>query len=330
MFTKLALAFLFVLGAAWSQPSFDAAHILPNGATEAEPLVQSRWYSIYGTGLGPKNACTGLSDGERGYPIKLCGVQILLNGQAMPLNLVSSKQINFFAEVIAPGEGTVQLSHVFGGRAETTTLFRGKTPVALDIYASSVGMPVWLGVKIPNRSVQFPVTADPQQWGCHHVEVWRDGELLPRRPAANNVIIRSGPGPCSTIGLPGVPWDTDRLPLHLIYNFNTPGNYVVRYTLRAGGGDGTETLGSAQMGFRLRPEDADQRRGWLSCLYPENGLPCLDSDVSHGTSAVELLTDFLPTIAGFKDEYSRQLLSWYVDHDDAQVRAMARSLLELK
>ena len=309
----MRLTLLLFASYAAAQPVFDAARVLRNGATEPEPLVSGKWYSIYGKGLARDGECAQPAGSSR----ERCGVQILIDGNAVQLNFVSSSQINFLTEALATGEGTVELSHLLGGQTTTIRVPRGPLPVKLGVQAQGrAGMPVWLDVKIPNRTVQFPVKMGPQRWGCHFVEVWRDGELLPRRPLAEDVVIGNGIGPCGVLGLSGVPTKTNRLPLHLLYRFDQAGVYTVRYTLRADERTAVVIVESVRMNFRLDAADSEFRRQWLDSLM--------------AGAAVELVTDYLPTIGGYSDQRTRELLGRFVDHENQLVRYMARSLVAMQ
>jgi hypothetical protein len=99
-------------------------------------------------------------------------------------------------------------------------------------------MPIWVEVNLPDplwHSLRYPVTVRPADFGGHQFEVRRQGVLLQpdsiRHPLP---VAGGGPGSYGTvgsgslIGLPHEPKEPRRLPLHLLYRFDTPGIYEVR------------------------------------------------------------------------------------------------------
>lgn len=318
-FTLAALFLLTAYPVLADEPDFDADHILRNGATEPEPLASGNWYSIHGTGLS-NGSCTAPQETTPDkYPRELCGVQIVIDGYPAPLNFVSETQVNFFAEEISETPGNVSLRHVLGGQTVIVALPRGPLPVRLSLRDDlRVGLPVWLEVKIPNRPVQFPVTEHPQRWRCHEVEVSRNGEVLAQRALADGIMAISEIGPCGMVGLPGIPTITNRLPLHLLYPFDQAGDYTVHYVLRQDEKPGgPAVVESERVNFHLDAAAPELRSQWLSSLI----APAV---------AVELVTDYLPSIGGYPDAQTQQLLDRYTEHEVPLVRSIARGLREMR
>ena len=235
-------------------PSFEAGRVLPSGGDRAVPLAPGLLISIYGDHLGPNNACEGFADTQRRetpnplrpnqifastliYPKVLCETQVLVGEVPAGLLYVQERQINFKVPQETPVEGTAEIRVIYRGQSS-----RGvRLPLGLDSAAISlessarVGMPVWLKLSMfgLEASVQYPFDIHPAGFGCHEVDVRRDGKPLPRvATLATQSIggIAGSGGACSFLGLPSESHHIGRIPLHLQYRFDQPGTYQVRYT----------------------------------------------------------------------------------------------------
>lgn len=182
--------------------------------------------------------------------------------------------------------------------------------------ATSVGLPVWLKIPVsdPVEAV-YPFALDlPAGFGCKQVEVRRKGKMLTAFASLTDQVNSSGfsggsGNPCGSLFRP-----TDApalLPLHLRYKFDEPGVYEVRYTAK---GEGfTSPRGSVEWTewtrIEIQPGSPQLRARWLAEMAAH---PPADS--------LTLLTDFLPSILGFPDRESLQLLRPYLYHPDPHVR----------
>jgi len=120
-----------------------------------------------------------------------------------------------------------------------------------------------------------------------------------------------------TIALPGeVPEKyLHRVPLHVLYNLDRPGTYQVRYTEyrhRPGSAEKVVYQQSEWTGIEILPSTTEQRRTWFQNLA-EN----------PPDDAVELLSNYLPSLLAARDEPALRLLARYLDHPDRLVRCFS-------
>jgi len=323
--------------AAGPPPEFSAAGVV-RGAESAPILVPGAGLSIYGIHLGPVPGCTANADPKLRetinprnpdpnfadlsvYPKELCGVQVLIGDKAAGLLYVSEKQINLKVPQDSAETGMVELRVLSQGQSSTPVRMPAgfeKTTVSLAEPAY-VNMPVWL--KVETRfglgRVSYPSPIGPAGFGCNQVEVRRDGKLLPVLPGSNWMKYGgsfSGP-PCGSYAFPAGDRKAGRLPLHLLYRFDMPGVYEVRYTAR------DRAIGPATSQIRAQsdwtpieilPSTPDQRKEFLNAM----GL-------STTTDAAAIVTDILPNILGFPDDASFDLVARYLYHPFPAVRRYA-------
>jgi hypothetical protein len=108
-----------------------------------------------------------------------------------------------------------------------------------------------------------------------------------------------------------------RLPLHLLYSFATPGTYEVRFTLWNHIEDSPYNpkeirARSDWSPIEVLPAAPNQRSAWLENLRKN---PAAD--------ASELLSDALPSLLGFPDEASFEILTAYLYNPDESARRYA-------
>ena len=238
------------------------------------------------------------------YPQQLCGVEVRINDQPAGLAWVSASQINLKLPQDSPESGMAFLRVIYRGQSSAAVELPagwGKTTVALAEPAY-VGMPVWLKVELRfgQGRVTYPSTWGPAAFGCNQVEARKDGKLLPVQAGANWQRAYSGVGsgnPCGSIAPPPAPGSAanregDRLPLHLLYRFDTPGTYEVRYTLRMGMGLGTPLRAQSEWtAIEILPAAPNQRKDFLDAVKKR-----AETDPSA------LLHEVLPGVLGFPDE----------------------------
>jgi len=332
----LALA-LFTTATCGAEPApeFPAAGVVFGDRT-ATVLVPGAHLSIYGRYLGPDSGCSESAkpvgretpnprapDWWRVdtllYPSKLCDTQVLIGSQLAGLLFVSDKQINLKIPQDAPEDQTVELRVVYQGQPSLPVRMRAgfeKTSVSLDGPAYT-DMPVWLQVDLPTPTkgyLGYPSALGPARFGCTGVEARRNGQLLPFMHGADwdrmGVVI-AGNICGSYLHDRSQP---DQLPIHLLYRFDLPGDYEVRFAwYDAPWGAqirGVPRYQSPWTAIHVLPPN--QRARWLEALRRRNPQ-----------DAAELLTDVLPSVLGIPDDASLDFISGYLYHPDGQVRSYA-------
>ena len=167
-----------------------------------------------------------------------------------------------------------------------------------------VGLPVWLKISAPDE-IRYPFYTVPDWHECHDVEVRKDGKPLPRfQPpptAFRQVVVVAGPA-CGILSLPGKAQHPGSIPLHVMYRFDQPGVYEVRYIERM-------PWGTPNAPNRVSP--------WTS-IEIQAGIPADRTQWLAGISSrapsdvTALLTGYLPDVVGLPDGQSLQLLTPYL------------------
>lgn len=316
-------------------PEFSAA-----GVT-APVLAPGAMLSIYGENLGPFPGWAAKPDADLRetvnprnpdpqfayltvYPTHLCDTQVLIAGKPAGLLYVSPTQINFKVPQDSPETGMAELRVVSGTLSASISMPAGfgETTVSLAEPAY-VGMPVWLKVDLRFRlgHIAYPSATGPADFGCDEVEVRRNGKLLPQLPGSNwGKYGGSHSGPvCGSISAPGADGWKDRLPLHLLYSFDTPGVYEVRYTMRNRFNRPPASQIRTQSEWtpiEILPSRPGQRKDFLEA---QAGRAVADPG--------EILRDFLPGILGYADDASFNLLIPYLYDANRSVRMFAMDAL---
>ncbi len=348
----LLLATLPVLAyAADPPPEFSSAGVV-RGAQAAPILVPGAGMSIYGNHLGPTPGCAANPDPKiretvnprnpdaafanlSVYPKQLCGVVVMVGDKAAGLLYVSDKQINFKVPQDSAETGALDLVVISKGQSSAS--LQSSTPVkmAVGFETTSISLaepaytdtPVWLKVntRLELGRIAYPSLLGPAGFGCYQVEVRRDGKLLPVLPGANWMrygMGYSGPA-CGSYG-PQVGRSFDRLPLHLLYRFDAPGVYEVRYTLRnravgmstasAAAEAETETRARSQWtAIEILPSSPARRRDFLNALRTR----------TPSATEAELLSDILPSVLGLPDDASLDFVTGYLFDSNSSVRRYA-------
>ena len=204
-----AVPFLCLCALAAAPPEFTAAGVAPG-----DILVPGTGISIYGHNM---NGATS----------------VFIGGIAAKMLYVSENQLNLIVPPDLPENPRTEIRVVVDGVSSAPVFLpagQEKTTVALAEPAFANGT-VWLKVTLPREfghSTAWPAVLGPAGFGCNQVEVRREGQPLPLLPGSDwhrygaafsgNICGGSGHDP--------------RLPLHLLYRFETPGTYEVLYTLR--------------------------------------------------------------------------------------------------
>jgi len=262
----------------------------------------------------------------------LCGTAVTVDGVPATLLYVQEKQINLRVPFNVPTEGLLPFVVTTEGRAGNAVSAQfGPYRATIAVQGiASVDMPLWIEVRLPDRlsrSLRYPITIRPADLGGHYFEVRRNGVLIPptaRRhtfPVALNGIGSPGSvGMGSVVGLPHEPRNRARLPLHLLYRFDKPGTYEVRY-----------------LGYDFsypREKHALVRSSWIQIHVgstpPRTRQEWLDA---MGRAApddpVEWLSDYLPSLLAVPDATVLPLFTGAVYHPNNLVRQYTLNALSL-
>lgn len=253
------------------------------------------------------------------YPKQLCGVQVLINDLPAGLAYVSPSQINLKLPQDGPEGGTASLRVVYGSQSSPPLVMPagwGRTTVELAEPAY-VGMPVWLKVNLRYGlgRVMYPALVGPAGFCSNQVEVRRDGVLLPLLAGSDwmrsfgTISFLGGPVCGSIVVNPAK--TQGRLPIHLLYRFDTPGTYEVRYTL-SDLGSRVVRAQSDWTPIEILPGTQNQRRDYLDAVRKR-----------AATDPGEILTDVLPGVLGFPDDESFEIVTSYLNDPSPGVRAYA-------
>jgi len=160
-----------------------------------------------------------------------------------------------------------------------------------------VDMPIWVRVTLPDTpnlrlvqaNLRYPLSEIPWGFDGHSFEVRRDGKPLP----SLKVQWRSGSTRSPSPAPSGSP--AGRLPLHLLYPFDQPGKYLVKYEYEAQpDGPGPPPAIRAESDWielEVKPFSAQQREAWLS------------EKLAHPPRDEGLLVgDYLPSLLAHPDD----------------------------
>lgn len=318
----LLAALVLGAGAAQEIPRINVNGVIPNQPGIPRPLKPGIEVSIYGQHLGPETGCTAGAGGWSDVR-QLCGTAVTVGGVPAALLYVQDKQINLRIPFNVPTEGMVPFVVTSQGHASPAVPARFAPYVAAITPSGMayVDMPVWIEIRLPDplwHSLRYPVTIHPADFGGHQFEVRRHGVLLPPNCARHPLpMVAGGPGTYGTVGsgsllgLPHEPKNPRRLPLHLLYRFDRPGPYEVRYL----GYDFRYPMEkhvlvrSPWIAIQVRPLPLGKRQAWLDSMRSaEQGDP------------VEWLSDYLPSLLAVPDAAVLPLLKDAVYHPNDLVR----------
>jgi len=246
------LCFQALVWGADPPPQFTPEGVV--GQARAGTLFPGAGMSIYGQYLGPNpGACVASPDSLNAG--NACDTQVLIGDKPAILQFVSEKQINFKVPLDVPPNDAAELRVVYRGQSSTPLIVKvgpEKTTASVE-QPAYVGMPVWLKVELPSAygTIHYPYLLGRAGFGCNEVEVRRNGQPLPLIPEANtnrSIAVFVG-NMCGSSGSESPTAVIGRLPLHLLYDFRTPGTYEVRFTLRS-----DPFVATSQTGFKVRSE----------------------------------------------------------------------------
>ncbi len=297
-------------GAAQEMPQINSGGIVPNQSGVFGPLKPGMEVSIYGQHLGPEIGCTagngGWSDVKR-----LCGTKVTVSGIPASLLYVQDKQVNLRIPFNAPTEGTVPVVVTREGRASPASRVHfGPYLAAIKPPPTAyVNMPIWIEIQLPDplrHSLRYPVTIRPADFGGHQFEVRRDGVLLYPNSTGHAPPMAGGGlgtfgmvGSGALVGLPHEPKNPSRLPLHLLYHFDKPGTYEVRYV----GYDFRYPMEkhilvrSPWVPLQVSPLPPGKRQAWLDSMRS-----------AEPSDPVEWVSDYLPSLLAAPDAAVLDLL----------------------
>jgi hypothetical protein len=311
-------------------PYLTPSSVVPAIPNETRPMQAGVLVTIYGRNLGPDRGCSA-DPSARPEPHELCGTVVTVDGYRAGLLYVQERQINLRLPARASGQDTLRFVVTHQGRSSPAVPVppRRKTePVKQSVGVARISllgrayvhMPIWIAVNLPGRhqsTVRYPITVYPADLGGHDFEVRRDGATLPKTTTTATVPkVVGGPvslgsiGGGSLLGLPHEPRTVGRLPLHLMYRFDDPGQYQVRYT---GYDLGRVALvRSDWLTINVEPYPEQHRLVWLQEL--QRTAP---------TDAVDLLTEYLASLLAQPDLKTLAILEPYFYNANELVRKYA-------
>jgi len=170
-------------------PTFTASSVVPINATPSGPFRQYMLVCIYGRHLGPDSGCTP-DRGAFPEPVDLCGVSVTVGGRKAGLLYVQEKQINLKVPAI-PAEGMIDFVVTYNGVSSAPVPIPfPPLPTSIKLTGPAyVNMPIWIEVGLPDpqwRSLRYPITIWPADFGGHQFEVRRNGVDYPPIKLANS------------------------------------------------------------------------------------------------------------------------------------------------
>jgi hypothetical protein len=263
--------------------------------------------TFYGENLSPEPTCFEQIQPNGPYPLEACGVRVLVNGHAAGLLYLGPKQINFKIPDDAPEDGSAPIQVCVRETCSDPVVFRFSLRKAfLHVQGHAyVHMPVWIEVEQPgNNDIHYPYSIFQMNFGGAKLEVFHNGEPV----APFRTLLSMGGG--GTVAPQDSP--RGRLPLHLMYRFDQPGVYSVRFTAR------DEASQSEWTDIVVEPYSDSQRLAWLGS----------EAIQARSASVGVLVGDIIPSLLAWPDDGALSVLLTLVDHSQGLVRECARSGLE--
>jgi hypothetical protein len=288
-------------------PTINPGGIVRSDTTRPGILPPGIVFSIWGHGYGPKSSC-------KGPALEVCGVQVLLDDRPIEVEYTNDVLINARMPEDAPSQPTSRLVVSSGGRhSASVDVLRApeRAVISLDGEAHVDG-PVWIHVELPgSRDVGYPPMATPWDFACDSFEVRKNGKMMTPIPHRPRGMAYSGPS-CPR-GLPvSDPHASSRLPLHLQYRFDQPGDYEVRL--------------SHYSDFGRRADGLRDQSDWM----PITVLPAVPraAITTRPQEPAELVAEFLPNLLASRDEQALQILIEYCYHASPRVRSYAADAMD--
>ena len=213
-------------------PAFSSENIRPYGRA-TKILSPGMVLELWGRNLAPVPWCGQEQKPQAPLPRELCGVQVLIGSRPAELMYVSGNQINLKIPEDVPAEGFEPIQVCVGNVCSATLsmLFSTHTALLTLDEPAYVHMPVWIDVDPPSPYVvSYPCGFWPWNFPGYEFEVLRKGQPLAPLPQPPRPFIGTAPlDRCEG------PTYRGRLPLHLLYRFEEPGTYSVRFTAKKSG-----------------------------------------------------------------------------------------------
>ncbi len=252
-------------------------------------------------------------------------MRVLVGGEPAGLLYVHRDQINFKVPQNVPMEGTVGLQIVHGNQASAVVQIEaGLAPLRLILPEHAfTNMPIWVGVVIPpNRAsaIRYPFPMGPADIGCNELQLRKDGRPLEPMPGTQQLSGVFAGQACGSSSL-GDRYQ-NRLPLHMRYRIEEPGEYEVRLQMGHASAPGrplTEgeiDIQSEWTPLHVEASTENQRREWLNELTRNPPV-----------APEELIADYLPSILGVPDQQSLEAVVAQLYHLHPRVAQYAAQSL---
>ena len=220
---------------------------------------------------------------------------------------VAGRPVKFMARVLRVAEDTPVTEEIWSEADKQSPAPPSVVPTAREFQHQAnlsfeeplyCDMPVWVHVEFswPVENIRYPFNTAPGFFDDHVFLVERDGKPLPRIRAADEARILTGGllhgsvAPASVRG--------NWFPLHLIYRFDVPGVYSVRYS------NPRLDHASDWTKIEVRPFTAEQRHDWLKTTMakPPDDLG-------------KLVSEYLPSILACPDREAFPVWTSFLYHD---------------
>lgn len=262
---RVLVALLAALTAMVPQPapSFKSDNILPYMRRSTKLLSPGMVVELWGGNLAPVPWSGDERRPKAPLPREICGVRVLFGSQPAELLYVSETQINLKIPEGLPAEGFMPIRVCAGTICSdpVTMRFSARTALLTLERPAYVHMPLWINVDAPAPYfVHYPCGGYwPWSFPGYEFEVLRNGRPLAPIPQPPPPAKAVGPsGECH-----GLLEGFGRLPLHLLYRFEEPGTYSVRFTAKK---NGLILYQSDWTDIEIEPFSQEKREEWLHSL----------------------------------------------------------------
>lgn len=244
-------------------PSFTQDTIRIYGRINSKLLAPGMILELWGKNLAPINWCGEEQAHKAPLPHEICGVRVLIGSHPAELMYVSGGQINLRISEGVPNEGMVPIQVCVGKICSSPVEMQFSTRIAvLSLEQPAyIRMPVWIHVDAPAPYfVSYPCGFQPWSFHGYEFEVLYKGQpfaSLPQKPRHPNAIADAE---CTG------PTVRSSLPLHLLYRFEEPGQYSIRFTARK---NGQILYRSDWTDIQIQPFSEQKRREWLKATENE-------------------------------------------------------------
>jgi hypothetical protein len=297
----MAAPAMFAQPAQIPAPVFTRESIVPLRGNRAKLLAPGMVVELYGRHLTPEPWCGQNATPPAPYPVEVCGVRVMVGTSAAGLMFVGPGQINFKIPADAPAEGSSPIQVCVRGVCGAPVVMQFSTHKAFLRLrgAAAVHMPVWVEIDEPAPyEVKYPCEDSPWSFGGYHFEVRRNGQPLAQAPLPKTTIgqVVSVParGGCRAAAEPSA------LPLHLLYDFDEPGVYSVRFTATplVGPISGTTICQSDWTDIAVEPYVGSKRDEWLQSM----------AEKVKSAPPEALMADVVPSLLAWPDDKALTVL----------------------